>query len=267
MGRLFTGFLLSALLTPSTWAAEGLPIRDGAKLFSPDAVARATDLILELQQKYSVDFVLETTKALPAEVIERLKRARNAHRAFTEYAEERAQSTEVQGVFVLISTMPDHQFIGVVVRPEQFQQQFGNHQREHLRKLLAGKLKKYPDEALLKAVEMVRDTVRASRKESAAWAGWMTIVALIGGLLALWMLLGLLRMWLHAGSTVGSVNNPTDPLRPGFMPGLLGGMFGSVAGLWIYDRFFEGPPVPRPPALAQKPFPSSEPSNPHPDGP
>ena len=50
------------------------------------------------------------------------------------------------------------------------------------------------------------------------------LVWIAGGGVVLWLLIGLVRM--SGGS------------RPGFMPGLLGGMFGVVAGYWVYDTLF-----------------------------
>jgi hypothetical protein len=50
--------------------------------------------------------------------------------------------------------------------------------------------------------------------------------------LAAWFLFGLLRMTVNREPA-----GAATPHRTGFVPGLLGGMFGSVAGFWIYDTF------------------------------
>ncbi len=245
MSRAFAGFMILFMLTPPVNAAEGdRPIRDGAGLFGADAIAQATDQILEMRQTTKFDFVLETTAKLPDDVMKRLDRASNVDAAFREYALERAEAEDIHGVYVFISTKPKYKSIAVIGRPEEVRDTFSGWQCEKLRKLLAGKLEKHPDEALLKTVDWLRERNKAESGAETSWFGWGTIAAILGGLLVLWLLLGLARM--RTNHTPAPASGEAN--RPGFVPGLFGGMFGSMAGHWIYDTILHSPPNPAPPA-------------------
>jgi hypothetical protein len=258
MSRALVGFVILNLLTPDARAADGdSPVRDGANLFSPAAIARAAEQMRAIRRQFHLDFVLETTDTLPKDVVERFDRSRNPDRTFGEVALERARAAGVEGIYAYVSTMPRRQSIAVVVWPTRYRDVFGNDSREKVRRLLAGNLKQRPDQALEQAVALVREELTPT---SSWFSGW-TVLALIGGGLLLWVILGLVRMHL--------AQPPAAPApgaeRAGFVPGLLGGMFGSVAGHWIYDTLFQAPrtapanaappagPPPAPPAGAPQP--------------
>jgi hypothetical protein len=60
------------------------------------------------------------------------------------------------------------------------------------------------------------------------------VVAIILSVLGVWLVLGLVRMRMNAAS-----DKPADAQHQGLMPGLLGGLFGAMAGHWIYDTIFQ----------------------------
>ena len=230
--RTLFGFLILIARAPSVSAADRPPpIRDGAKLFSPEAVVRVTEQIQKIRDDLHLDFVLETTDMLPPEVIDRLDRASNVNRAFGEIALERARTAEMHGIYVYIcnTTKPRYRTVAVVVWPPELRESFSDRRREKVRKLFAENLEKHPDDALKKAVEYVLEHADAE----SSWFGWGTVAIIVGAGLGLWLILGLIRMRMNA-------------TRPGIVPGLLGGMFGAMAGHWIYDTFLHNSPAATP---------------------
>ena len=255
MGRTLVGVVILSLCTPDARAADAdRPIRDEANLFSPAAIARAAEQMRDIRRQFHIDFILETTDTLPKDVVERFDRSRNPDRTFGEVALERARAAGVEGIYAYVSTMPRRQSVAVVVWPTRFRDVFGHDSREKVRRLLARNLKERPDEALQQAVVLVREELTPS---SSWFSGW-TLLTLIGVGLVLWVVFGLVRMHL--------AQPPAAPApaaeRAGFMPGLLGGMFGSVAGHWIYDTLFQHPP--NAPANAAPPAGGPPPAPPQP---
>jgi hypothetical protein len=170
---------------------------------------------------------------------------------FADVAEERAQTESIRGIFVYIckTRTPQHQMAAVVVWPEEYLNKFSSRNCEQLRRLFASELYKHPDETLQKAVDRVREKVKtraADAESDSFWSGWGMWAAIVGGLVGVWLLLGLIRMGIAADRS-GIVGTATEPAhRARFVPGLLGGMFGSVAGHWLYDRLFHAPAKPKP---------------------
>jgi hypothetical protein len=240
MCRLIVGCLIGYLFAaPARADHDPTPIRDGSRLFSPEAVQRATRQILEFRQIAHLDLVLETTDTLPSDVITRHGRFPNVPKIVAEYARHQAAADDVNGVFVFISTMPDYRAVAVVVRPDENRSRFTDRNREQLRSLLESTLRKDPDKALEKGVALVREKVKANQQADSSWLGWGTVFALIGGLLAVWVVFGLIRMRMLRDPAPSPETPAVTARHAGFVPGLLGGMFGSVAGYWIYDTFFQ----------------------------
>lgn len=70
------------------------------------------------------------------------------------------------------------------------------------------------------------------------WGGWLCIAGVV--LLVLWLVRALVRAFTNPG--VGGFGGPGGfgGGGGGFMTGLLGGLFGAAAGMWLYDSFFSG---------------------------
>jgi hypothetical protein len=97
------------------------------------------------------------------------------------------------------------------------------------------------DKALRAALGELSDKLQDNLAARPAF-DWNAIASVIGGALALWFVLGAVRMLLHKPDREAIAAGLE---RPGLTAGLLGGMFGASAGLWIYDRlFYGGPPAP-----------------------
>jgi hypothetical protein len=246
MNRL-VAFLTLAVLATTARADERIAaIRDGAGLFQPEVVAKDEGELRTLARTYQLDLVLETIKELTPDEKQVLDRDDNPNRAFLYIARERARNGGVHGVYILISKIqtPKAETVTVIVYPEEYRRAFTEHNCEQVRKVLAGRGKSI-DEKLTKAVTLIGEKLKANRhgdNAEGSWFGWSTVALIVGVGLGLWLLIGLLRM----------SSRTDDGGRPGIVPGLLGGMFGSVAGHWVYDTLIRSP----------KPSPHSEPPQP-----
>jgi uncharacterized membrane protein YgcG len=215
-----------AWLSASTPAlASPFGVKDDAALFSADAVRQAEEQIQTLHRRARQDLLIETISAVPADKAGPLKSNRN--RFFAEWAQERAEVSGVNGVYVLICAEPRH--VQVFVSPDA-REAFPDKDREKLRKSLSGKLgRKAYDDALLDAVESVRDRLDPSHV-AAARANWWWVLWVILGIVGVWLVVGLVR------SLLGSSAGQTPGAGPG--GGILAGMFGASAGSWIYHALF-----------------------------
>jgi hypothetical protein len=248
---------LAALLAAAATAhAQPAPpaVRDGAGLFSADGCQKADELLQDIHSTYNLDFVVETVAAPPEDQRDRLKhmKSREVAAFLKEWAGERAADEGVDGVYVLICTNPTS--VQVAVRPEGAHADlFKEADQRRLHDALANGLKKGTDKALLAALERARSDIHHNLYPPPTF-DWRPVGYFIGGVLALWLVLGLVRTWLHKPDPA-AVAAGTG--RPGFLPGLLGGMFGSAAGHWIYDTlFFGGPHTPADAAPAAEPAPA-----------
>ncbi len=84
------------------------------------------------------------------------------------------------------------------------------------------------DAILLSSVAQVRDDLYYMHLPPFPWLG---VGAVMAGALGLWGVLGLVRLRLRTGA-------PPEARSPALFAALLGGLFGSAAGHWIYDTLF-----------------------------
>ena len=87
------------------------------------------------------------------------------------------------------------------------------------------------DKILWNAVEQVRENLAYNLRPPFPW---LPVGGVFLGVLGLWGVLGLVRQRLQGAAVVGA----PEPGRLILYGGLLGGMFGTVAGHWIYDSLF-----------------------------
>jgi hypothetical protein len=229
--------------------ARSSSIKDFAGLFHPETVIEAKHLIRDLRGTEGVSLVIETVPAVPEAEGKRLKHAgrKEIERFFAAWAGDRARAAQARGVYVLICQEPKH--VQVVTGPEA-KDAFTAKNAEALRRLLVKDLDRRgagPDQALLAAVRQVSDAVQANLTPSAPFP-WMTVFWVVLGLLGFWVFLGLMRIKQHPPVEDGRSPNG----QVGMLSGLLGGMFGTVAGLWIYDTLFKSSQAP-PPDHVEKP--------------
>jgi hypothetical protein len=224
------------------------PIKDGAHLFRPETIADANQKIRELRRAFAVGVVVETLPAAPAGEAGRLKKAsaREVAAFFDHWAKERAAGFGLDGVYVLVCQEPKYVHVGTY--PPASEEAFTSKNAERLRKHLVTELgKKGPghDKALLAALAEVRSVVQDNLAARDSAIGWMTIAWVLAGILGFWLCLGLLR----AKMTASSPGAPKAG-EVGMLSGVLGGMFGTVAGHWIYDLLFKSDTPPPHPGVA-----------------
>jgi hypothetical protein len=111
------------------------------------------------------------------------------------------------------------------------------HDAETLRQTLMRDLHdKSADAALLALVNRVRDMLQDhAERGSSPIVNDIVLIGLLGGGLALWLVLRLIRRRIGAAS-----DRETLPREK---PVLLGAMLGFPAGLWIYDKLCPCSPI------------------------
>lgn len=222
-------------------AASG--VRDGAHLYNPASIAKAEQIIRAIHEQHSVDVLIETVPGVPADRLTEFKPlVGKAQQDFvTRWAAARAQQLVVDGIYVLICKSPPHTR---VVVEDAHAHAFGERDRTKLFKLLASRSWwKSADQGLLGGLDHVRDRLDAhARGESSGGVDWSAILWLIGGMLGLWVIIGVVRSLNGVGRYSCNPGAGT-PTEGGALAGVFGGMFGAMAGHWLYESFFGGPPT------------------------
>src|SRR3954447_19936624 len=128
-----------AAALPTTQPAADRPngVRDEAKLFQPDAVRQAEDVIRQIKQDHLRDLLIETYPTIdgtpkgPGE-----EQARN--RFYADWMRQRGQALGIRGMMVLIVMAPPHvqDFVG-----SSTQKLFNRADEEELQRKLADALK------------------------------------------------------------------------------------------------------------------------------
>lgn len=238
---------LCALLLAGSAAAQvgaGGYVQDEAGLFGLAAVQDADQRLATLREKTHVAFWIRTVKQLPDALVKALdeKGGRSQALAFKQFALEQAQKEGRDGIYALISTAPKHKLAVVVVTSPEVEKLF--REPEQIRRIFAtSRLDTNPDAPLKEAVDKVEYLLFTRSDETTI--GWPLIGAIACGLIGVWLLLGLIRMKLTQPQPGGEPETPQR--RNSLMGGMLGGLFGAVAGHWIYDTLFDRDKADRPP--------------------
>lgn len=234
----YVGMIACVVSLTSSARAEDAssPIRDEAHLFHADAIVRAEERIDALRRAYGHKLFVETvaTVAPRERKLFRFLWTRQVNRILEEQAAKRADAAGVDGIFVVICNDPKD--IHIVVRPAE-DPDFTRHDAENLRRSIARRLQESgPDAGLLALTEQVRTILKAhaTRGQSTSVVNVYILLGLVGGGVGLWLVLALVRFKMRAGQ-VGMVGVGETALHG---PALLGAMFGSPAGAWIYDKLY-----------------------------
>lgn len=231
-------------------SSSGSFVHDRAGLFSKEAVRQADGIIAQIRKEFhKKGVVVETFAGIPENKQQAFKN--EAHNLFyADWVNERTRQERVDGVYVLIVKKPGHVEVGVGEKTQERAFTLAN--RNELTKIFAGRFRAQQyDEGLLEGVRYVQDAMKANlagTAEGAAGGGfnWMGLICV--GLVVLgviWLVIGIFRAMSGGGAGAGS-----GGMAPGmgmgmgggggFMTGLLGGLFGAMAGNWLYHSFFGG---------------------------
>jgi uncharacterized membrane protein YgcG len=181
--------------------AFAFKVKDGAKLFSKEAVEKANKKIEEVKRDYKKDLLIETAAAAPAD--------KKSDEGFTRWAAERYREEDVRGVYVLICKDPPKFRIRVGERTSA--KGFPRADRGRLEDKLKARLKAREfDAALLDTVNFVAERLDSNLGKVKAGAGsapkaraderkgggmgllgWVCVGLVV--LLGLWLLFGLIR--------------------------------------------------------------------------
>ncbi len=218
---------------------------DRAKIFSPDTIQTADAKITEIKQKTGKDFIFETVENLGG---------KNASDLALMNARERA----VNGIYILVALQERKIEIKVGSATGRL---FGTREREALRTNISREFKgRNYDSGLISAVDYAGEVFLAGKTggagaspgssilgEGSSLPSWLPVVLLVvGG----FILFRIIRNLMNRNSQPGYQNpNSMQPGQGGMMNqggmmgggsgifgSILGGVFGAMAGSWIYDR-------------------------------
>ena len=223
-------------LTSSVGAQEPFrAVLDHAGLFNDRTLLDADRQLLDLLRRRHFHVVVETFEAVPEKDRSRVHQMNQTDvlQYLREWAGQRAREEKVDGLYILICRNPGH--VGVLPWPASHDAAFSDDECEHLRKTFVDTEKrKKANAALLALVKAVGDHLDhpVTRAEEPNLA-WTTVLAIVAGGVLTWLILCLFRLRLN--SRFGDVPDERDQL---FKPALYGGMFGTLAGHWVYDTLF-----------------------------
>lgn len=250
---------------------SAVEINDEAGFFSQSALDRANMQIADLRQKHGKELRIETFKAVPSDKVATVAKMSREDRQtfFKKWATDRATAEHAKGIFVLICKQPGH--VQVEVDRQTRGQGFGTAERDQLRdKLLAGFRGHDYDKALLDSVDYVsrafrNQPVRAEAEMPAPPSpqaghpaaghpgragpprepGGQGLGLLGWAIVAVAVFFGIRLIGMMFGGLMGGGQPAGGGYGPGYGGGgggglfgsLMTGMFGAIAGNWIYNSF------------------------------
>lgn len=200
-------------------------------------------------------------------------------RFFRDWADERFRANGVNGVYILMYRESPRGYQVVVRSGEQTKRKdFTDEDDAETERLMAKEMSSGNDNrALIEGLTFIHTQMEANQKKIAPPSiavpstpaepvagstdrhehsdgggimGWLC--PLLGALLVGWVVIALIRAFIGAGRPPQPGYGPTAGPSygggygapgyggGGFMSNMLGGMFGAVAGNWMYDSFFRG---------------------------
>jgi uncharacterized protein len=243
----------SAPALPETMLPGKLVVHNEAKVFSDPGIEAAKQTMAATDFDHGLTLTVDTVKDVPEGRRAELKQ-KGEKAFFRDWARERARDEKAGGVYVLVCRSPAHVYVeaGDKTVARGFTAADERKLHDILIQAFADSRDKPEPEALsirdagLKAaVEFVVNDLKGTTAPEAGGSdqvggksggsgggsnlmGWVCLG--LAGLLGAWLVIGLIRAF-SGGGTGG---------RGGFFPMLLGGLFGAVAGMWLYNSFFSG---------------------------
>jgi uncharacterized protein len=269
--------LLAAPALANKVPAHGtLIVHDDAAAFTAEGVAAAKKAFAAVDFKHATKYVVKTVKDVPAARkadFDAVKKDKDQfHRFMRDWAEELAKaegnSPDIYAL-VLVNDKNAYQVHVHTNRQSSVHGHFGDAKANQAAgklstgfeavlksKLTGDEAKKERDGSLLASVNFVADAMKDSIVPDAGSRGHavntnhnnngggssiMSYVCIgLVVLMGVWLVIGLIRALTGGGGGGGMGGGGFGGGGGGFMSSLLGGMFGSMAGMWMYDSFFGG---------------------------
>jgi uncharacterized protein len=246
---------LTAAIVLLALPAFGSEVRDGARMFRPEAIEKSVELLNKLERETGVPTLIETQTSLDG-------------RSIDEVSQQHARAWGRPGVYVLI-TQKEHK-----IQPRDYKSFLGHARRKAIEGSFGeGVRQGGVDAGLQSLANTIREQVLSAGRPGAAPRGGAaapangrrggggrssatSILLVLGlvvvGVLVLGRVFGAKRQAPPYGPggmpggygpmQGGNMMNPGGggygpaPARGGFWSGMLGGLGGAVAGNWLYDQ-------------------------------
>jgi uncharacterized protein len=268
------------LLLPSTAQAINPQVRDGGKFFKPDTVKKADEQIKHIEERYKKDVVVETFGEIPEDVYKQFDYKADRVAFYRAWRNDMAKRAGVNGLIVLIvkdQYNGGKTHIETAVGGETLKKAFSPADEEKLSDILAKNFATDPDGRLLDALQFI-DKQMAAHFKTAGPAnnpgvvaqqpaprdsgegsttrhhdntgpnilGWICVGLFV--IVVVWLIIGLIRAFTRPAVPYGGGPGYGGPGYVGggygggggFFSGLMGGLFGAVAGNWLYHNVFGG---------------------------
>lgn len=240
---------------PATETPAQLIVEDSAKLFSPTTVEQAKGIVAGSMGIGNRQVHVETFDALTAAERQQFQAAEVKKTFWDEWAKARLKGD--RGISILICADPRH--IEVRVDKQMHDHGFSGEKEHALYTAMVNVLKEggkdkpleeikpLLDKALIAAAEYVKNEIpknintsssqgknEQKKNEGGSKLGSYICIGLCV-LLGVWLVVGLIRAFsTRGGGGAGGGGGG------GFGTSLLGGLFGAMAGMWLYNSMFGG---------------------------
>jgi uncharacterized protein len=177
------------------------------------------------------------------------------NRFWADFTQSDAKGDRAKGIYILICRSPGH--IHILADKALRDRGFDNAKESRVREILFASFKDAKDKSdteqtsirdkgLLDAISYLRSEVPVAttaknadaKKESSGIWGYVCIGLAV--LLGIWLIFGLIRAFSGGGGGGGGGPGGGGGGGGGFMTGLLGGLFGAMAGMWLYNNLLGG---------------------------
>jgi hypothetical protein len=248
--------------------ASSISIDDKAGAFTADGIKKAEDAFHAVTFKSPTHLNIVTYKTVPENKRSEYDTAKankdTKARFFKNWTTELAEKRGSRGVFVLVSMEGAHVH-AIDDRQTDSRRGFDDADLKRVEEKIGdgfvkgnkmkdneAEAKKARDEGLVNAVNYVIAELKNTsapetpdQKVAAKKAGgglsilqWVLIIG--GGLLVMWIVIGLIRALTGGGGGGGGGYGGGGGGGGGFFSSLMGGMFGAMAGMYLYNSMFGG---------------------------
>jgi hypothetical protein len=251
----------------STPRAGNLAVFDEAKYFSAEGIDRAKSILSGTQFDQGLIVTVDTYPEPPSErkaaVQAAVGDAQKWHNYLHDWAVDHAKGDKERGIYILICAKPGG--VAVIADRQTRERGFSKENEQKVRDTLVNSFKKanqepdttkratIRDSGLKSAMEFIASNLKNTKVAGDAKAnthtqhrstststgmgigGWIClgVVALLG----VWLVIGLFRA-LSGGGGGGGGGMGGGAGGGGFMTSLFGGLFGAMAGMWLYNNMF-----------------------------